>query len=47
MYPEIALIFACTFSSFVPKDLKQLAHIFFYFYSGLVVLRLFGALVAG
>ena len=46
MYPGIALISACILSSFVPKDLKRLSQIFFYFYSGLGVLLLFGPLVA-
>lgn len=46
MYPGIALISACMLSDFVPKDLRRLSQIFFYFYSGLGVLMLFGPLVA-
>ena len=46
IYPGIALISACILSSFVPKDLRRLSQIFFYFYSGLGVLMLFGPLVA-
>ena len=46
MYPGIAIISACMLSSFVTKDLRRLSRIFFYFYSGLGILMLFGPLVA-
>lgn len=46
MYPGIALISACMLSSFMPTDLRRLSRIFFYFYSGLGVLMLFGPLAA-
>ena len=45
MYPGIALILACILSSFATQDLKRLTQIFFYFYSVLGVLMLFGPLV--